>query len=140
LQNDYERALRGALSGKDVVGVLVAINGEVVWADLFAEADLFERYWPKLLRSYVVEALSVPAIEHARASRADAERFLARREGKQIIEVEPGEYRLLQIDHPRYSIFELASLLEKGEPLVHFTKLRKEGHRLPEPRPLYRPR
>lgn len=141
LRRDYERALREGLRGKDVVGVVVAINGEVVWADLFAEAGLFERYWPKLLRSYVVEALSVPVVEHARAGRGDAERFLSEQDGKQIIEVEPGEYRLLQIDHPRYSIFQLASLWEKGEPLVHFNKLRKETRRRPGPiRPLHRQR
>ena len=127
LQSDYERALRGALRGKKVVGVVVAINGEVVWADLFADSDLFRRYWSKLLRSYVVEAMSAGVVEHARASRADAERFLAERDGKQIIEVEPGEYRLVQIDHPRYSIFQLASLLERSEPLMHFNKLRKES-------------
>ncbi len=129
LQRDYERALRGALQGKNVVGVVVAINGEVVWADLFADSSLFQRYWPKLLRSYVVEAMSVPVVEHARASVADAERFLGEQQGKQIIEVEPGEYRLVQIDSPRYSIFQLASLTEKSEPLLHFNKLRKEGVR-----------
>ncbi|MGH9578024.1 MAG: ARPP-1 family domain-containing protein, partial [Terriglobales bacterium] len=147
LQRDYERALRGALQGKNVVGVVVAINGEVVWADLFADSSLFQRYWPKLLRSYVVEAMSVPVVEHARASVADAERFISEQQGKQIIEVEPGEYRLVQIDSPRYSIFQLSSLLEKGEPLLHFNKLRKEGVRsgkwvppIEEPRPMQRHR
>jgi hypothetical protein len=51
LQRDYEQALRGALQGRNVVGVVVAINGEVVWADLFADSSLFQRYWPKLLRA-----------------------------------------------------------------------------------------
>lgn len=138
LQRDYERALADALRGKNVVGVVVAVNGEVVWADLFSDAALFERYWPKLLRSYVVEALSVPVIEHARASVTAAESFLAQREGRQIIEVEPGEYRLVQIDHPRYSIFQLASLWEKNEPLLHFNKLRKERVE-PRPRPVPMP-
>lgn len=141
LERDYEQALRGALRGKDVVGVVVAINGEVVWADLFSDVDLFTRYWAKLLRSYVVEALSVPVVEHARAFAGDAERFLAEQEGKQIIEVEPGEYRLVRIDHPRYSVFQLASLWEKAEPLLHFSKLRKEASRRPDPiRPLHRRR
>src|SRR3990170_4393082 len=139
LQRDYERALGGALRGKDVVGVVVAINGEVVWADVFAESGLFERYWSKLLRSYVVEAMSGPVVEHAVAQRQTAEQFLYQAEGRQIIEVEPGEYRLVQIDHPRYSVFQLASLLEKSEPLLHFNKLRKEMHAQPKPVPLPRP-
>lgn len=136
LQRDYERALRGALRGKDVVGVVVAINGEVVWADVFADSGLFTRYWPKLLRSYVVEAMSGPVIEHAVAQPQTVEQFLYQAEGRQIIEVEPGEYRLVQIDHPRYSVFQLASLLEKSEPLLHFNKLRKEMHPHPQPKPL----
>lgn len=141
LQSDYEKALRGALRGKNIVGVVVAINGEVVWADLFADAALFERYWPKLLRSYVVEALSVPLVEHARAGRADAQRFLTEQNGREIIETEPGQYRLRQVDHPRYSLFELASLFEKGEPVLHFNKLRKERSEYPGPvRPLRRER
>jgi len=136
LQRDYERALRGALSGKDVVGVVIAINGEVVWADVFADSGLFARYWPKLLRSYVVEAMSGPVVEHAVARRPTAEQFLYQAEGKQIIEVEPGEYRLIQIDHPRYSVFQLASLIEKSEPLLHFNKLRKETYPRPYPKPV----
>ncbi len=136
LQRDYERALREALRGKKVVGVIVAINGEVVWADLFADPGLFERYWPKLLRSYVVEALSVPVVEHAQAGVAAAEKFLLESQGREIMETEPGEYRLRQVDHPRYNIFELASLLEKGEPMMHFNKLRKEREAI---RPLLRP-
>ncbi|MGH9862139.1 MAG: ARPP-1 family domain-containing protein, partial [Candidatus Acidiferrales bacterium] len=140
LQRDYERALREALRGKKVVGVIVAINGEVVWADLFADPGLFERYWPKLLRSYVVEALSVPVVEHAQANVAAAEKFLLESQGREITETEPGEYRLRQVEHPRYNIFELASLLEKGEPMMHFNKLRKERAYAREPiRPMLRP-
>ena len=146
LRRDYERALRGALKGKNVMGVVVAVNGEVVWADLFANPELFERYWPKLLRSYVVEALSVPVKENAQASLKLAERFLAEQNGKQIIEIEAGEYRLLVVSNPRFSIFEIASLWQKGqEPILHYTKLRKEsvrpGRSVPmAPHPLVRRR
>ena len=135
LQRDYERALKGALRGKNVVGVVVAINGEVVWADLFADGDLFQRYWSKLLRSYIVEAMSAPGGKGATASVAEAERFLGEQEGKQVIEVEPGEYRLLQVDTTRYTIFQLSSLLEKGEPMLHFNKLRKESWKTGKRRP-----
>jgi hypothetical protein len=144
LERDYERALGGALRGKNVVGVVVAVNGEVVWADFFADRDLFQRYWPKLLRSYVVEALSVPVVEPrslgTRAARTDAETFVAERAGKQVIETEPGEYRLVEIQHPRYALFELTSLVEKAEPLIHFNKLRKEVVRVKPIRPLQRER
>ena len=142
LQRDYEKALREALREQKVTGVVVAINGEVVWADVFANEKLFEQYWPKLLRSYVVEAMSVAPVEHAKASRETAEKFLFALEGKQIIEVEPGEFRLLHYDHPRYDAFQLVSLFEKNSPLLHFSKLRKEiaqGGK-PRPRPIQRRR
>lgn len=132
LQQEYERALRERLREKNVIGVVVAVNGEVIWADLFAEPALFEKYWPKLLRSYVVEALAVERREQPQATRAAAEDFLAEQEGRQIIEVEPGEYRLVQVDHPRYGLFALTSLWEKTEPLLHFNKLRKENQREPK--------
>jgi hypothetical protein len=48
------------LKGEHVVGVVVAYGGEVAWSDIFASNDLFEQYWKKLLRSYVVEALARP--------------------------------------------------------------------------------
>lgn len=131
LQQEYERALRERLRDKNVVGVVVAVNGEVIWADLFAAPTLFEKYWPKLLRSYVVEALAVTRREQPQATPTAAEDFLAEQEGRQIIEVEPGEYRLLQVDHPRYALFALTSLWEEAEPLLHFNKLRKETHRGP---------
>ena len=137
LERDYERALRGALKGKNVIGVVVAVNGEVVWADLFADPDLFGRYWTKLLRSYVVEALSVPVKETPQATVRLAEKFLTEQDGKQIIEVQPGEYRLTHIDNPRYSVFELASLWQTKDPaMMHISKLRKESPRQGRPVPI----
>ncbi len=46
------------LQAKGAIGVVVAINGEVVWADIFASTDLLAKYWPKLLHSYVAEAMT----------------------------------------------------------------------------------
>ena len=132
---EVDRRFREATKGRRIVGVVVAYGGEVAWSDVFASDTLFARYWPKLLRSYVVEAMSGPVVEHAVARRPTAEQFLYQAEGKQIIEVEPGEYRLIQIDHPRYSVFQLASLLEKSEPLLHFNKLRKESWKSGKGRP-----
>ena len=41
----------------DVVGYAVVINGKVVGADVYANADLFRRLWPKLLQASVMEAV-----------------------------------------------------------------------------------
>jgi len=57
LQRKFARQTSG-LKGEHVVGVVVAYGGEVAWSDIFASDDLFRQYWKKLLRSYVVEALT----------------------------------------------------------------------------------
>src|SRR5215472_16774639 len=56
VQRSYESVIH-QLRDKNAVGVVVAVNGEVVWADLFASAQLLQKYWAKLVRSYATEAL-----------------------------------------------------------------------------------
>src|SRR5207248_3378271 len=53
----YEKALADAL-GNDphLAGVVAAVNGKVVAADLFGDPALFRKLWPKLLRSYAADA------------------------------------------------------------------------------------
>ena len=38
------------------VGVVAAINGKIIAADIFGDPTLFRRLWPKLLRSYAADA------------------------------------------------------------------------------------
>jgi hypothetical protein len=53
----YIRALLGAIPWESqLTGVVVAINGKAVAADMFAEPALFRKLWPKLLRSYASDA------------------------------------------------------------------------------------
>jgi hypothetical protein len=56
VRHDYESVIR-QLRDKNAVGVVVAVNGEIVWADIFASTQLLQRYWPKLVRSYATEAV-----------------------------------------------------------------------------------
>jgi len=88
LQKRFERTTKD----HDVVGVVVAFGGEVAWSDVFASASLFETYWPKLLRSYAVEALSRPATRET-ASLDDVREFLRPASGRIREETEPGVYR-----------------------------------------------
>jgi hypothetical protein len=88
LQKRFERATKD----HDVVGVVVAFGGEVAWSDVFASSALFEDYWPKLLRSYAVEALSRPATRET-ASLDNARDFLRPASGHVREETEPGVYR-----------------------------------------------
>ncbi len=96
----------GGLKGEHVVGVVVAYGGEVAWSDIFASDDLFAKYWPKLLRSYAVEALARPGYREV-ASRNDAEEFLSSLKGTIKEETEPGVYRWREIREGRLSQIEL---------------------------------
>ncbi len=110
-----------SLKGEQVVGVVVAYGGEVAWSDAFASPQLFDRYWKKLLRSYVVEALARPGT-HERALLEDAREFLRRLGGHERVESEPGVYRVVERGEGRYAEIELESLAPK--PLtLHWLKV-----------------
>jgi hypothetical protein len=86
----FDHATSGIKGGR-VVGVIVAFGDEVAWSDVFASSQLFETYWPKLLRSYVVEALTRPAVREA-ATVDDARDFLRPVTGRAEEDTEPGVY------------------------------------------------
>ncbi len=46
---------------KDTVGVVIALGGRVVSADIFADPALFQKQWPKILRSSALSAIGRPA-------------------------------------------------------------------------------
>ena len=122
VERRFARAVR-EMKDERVVGVVVAYGGEVAWADAFASPELFDRYWGKLLRSYVVEALARPASQE-RATLDDAQEFLRALEGRETIESEPGVYRWRQIAAGRYAEIELEALATK--PLtLHWVKIRR---------------
>jgi hypothetical protein len=108
LQRRFARATAD-LKGEHLVGVVIAYGGEVAWSDIFASNALFERYWPKLLRSYSVEALTRPGSKE-QASLADAREFLRPLEGRERVESEPGVYRWREITEGRYAQIELEAL------------------------------
>ncbi|HUA00402.1 MAG TPA: DUF6569 family protein [Candidatus Aquilonibacter sp.] len=86
----FDRATSG-IKGGHVVGVVVAFGNEVAWGDIFASPQLFDTYWPKLLRSYVVEALTRPSLRET-ATLDDARDFLRPATGRIEEETEPGVY------------------------------------------------
>jgi hypothetical protein len=78
------RALEGLIEGRDdVVGLAYAIGGTVHSAEVYGSAGLLRKFWPKLLRRSIVEALSrrEAAPSGATASAGDVERFLRRTAG-----------------------------------------------------------
>jgi len=48
IQRNYQSLIQ-QLRERNAVGVVVAVNGEIIWADIFASTNLLEKYWPKLV-------------------------------------------------------------------------------------------
>ncbi len=121
---------------RNAVGAVIAIHGRLVWVDAFAHPDLFQRYWPKLLQSYIVEALTsppprepaderIPRVLRSPPTIAEAAKFLFDRSGRETFEGEAGVYRLTRIDGQQHVMFELHDLDPKDPVRVHFNKMKK---------------
>jgi hypothetical protein len=120
-----ERAILRELKEKGAVGVVVAINGEVAWADVFSSTDLLARYWPKLVRSYVAEAMTNRS-GHGKTDVRDAQNFIdALSGGREVVETEPGIFRRSDVTGDGYRVFTLTALLPRTGYLVHLTKMRQ---------------
>jgi len=122
IEHNYESLIK-QLRDRKAVGVVVAVNGRIIWADLFASTELLEKYWPKLVRSYASEAV-VTRAKGGEASLAQAEKFLADMEGRrETIESEPGVYRHTEVNGDGFKAFALTSLLPKTGFDVHVAKM-----------------
>jgi hypothetical protein len=122
IEQNYQ-SLIGQLRDRKAVGVVVAVNGHIIWADIFASTELLEKYWPKLVRSYASEAV-VSRAKGAEVGSAQAEAFLADMEGRrETIESEPGVYRHTEVNGDGFKAFSLTSLLPKTGFEVHVAKM-----------------
>jgi hypothetical protein len=122
MERDYRSVIQ-QLREHNAVGIVVAVNGEIIWADIFASASLLEKYWPKLARSYAAEAIISQSKDH-QADEKSAQAFLDDMEGRhQTVDSEPGLYRHTEISGDRFKAFELTSLLPKTGFDLHVAKM-----------------
>ena len=122
IQRNYQSLIQ-QLRERNAVGVVVAVNGEIIWADIFASSALLEKYWPKLVRSYAAEAI----VTKAKGRETDvksAQEFLDTMEGRrETVESEPGLYRHTEITGDGFKAFELTALLPKTGFDLHVAKM-----------------
>ena len=112
------------LRAEHAIGVIVAVRGEIVWADLFAGTELLSRYWTKLVRSYAAESLTEGESRSA-PSIADAQHFLdAPTGGTETSEGSVGVYRYRELKSSGTSTFVLESLLPGTNYDVHISKMK----------------
>jgi hypothetical protein len=115
------------LRQEHAVGVVVAIRGEIVWADLFSDTDLLARYWTKLVRSYAAESL-MQGSNHGRPAVTEAQRFLDAPSGGTETSIgDVGVYRYLELRSGGTETFVLESLLPGTGYDVHLSKLKLRG-------------
>ena len=111
------------LHDRHAVGVVVAVNGRLIWADVFASTELLEKYWPKLVRSYAAETFGT-AEKRQVPDLLAAQEFLDRLSGEhEVVESEPGVYREAEITGANFTAFELTSLIPKTNFDVHIAKM-----------------
>jgi len=126
------------LRGEHAIGVVVAIRGQIVWADLFASTNLLARYWTKLVRSYAAESLTAGE-GSGKTTVAEAQHFLdAPTGGTETSEGLVGIYRNREFKNGSTETFVLESLLPGASYDVHLSKLRlrEGGHFVPRSRPV----
>src|SRR5262252_4523174 len=122
MQKSYESLIK-QLRNQNAVGVVVAVKGRIVWADLFASSAPLSKYWPKLLQSYAAEALTTTG-DHGDVSVKEAQQFLDDWQARhETVESEPGLYRQRELVGDRFRAFELTSLLPKASFDVHLSKM-----------------
>ncbi|HWF48007.1 MAG TPA: DUF6569 family protein [Bryobacteraceae bacterium] len=128
LEHSYQDLLRH-LHDQHALGVVVAVDNELIWADVFASSSLFEKYWPKLVRSYAAEAIAphyeVPMMRLP-PTQASAQAFLDNLSAKrETIESEPGVYRTTELIGSDFDAFVLTSLLPNTDFNVHLAKMKR---------------
>ncbi len=108
-----------------VVGVIVGMQGRLVWLDLFADAGLFERYRAKLLTSYVLGAKGKSPKEPQKPiTIAEAIAFLRNREGAtQVTYDERGVFCLTRTQGDSFVFFELGDTTMWPPLTVHAVKM-----------------
>jgi len=122
IEQEYASTIK-QLRDRKAVGVVVAVNGEIVWADIFASTSLLEKYWPKLVRSYATEAV-VTRAKGAQVTESAAQVFLADMHGRhETVDSEPGLYRHTEIAGDGFKAFALTSLLPKTGFALHISKM-----------------
>ena len=122
IQRNYQSLIR-QLKHQNALGVEVAVNGQMVWADIFASTNLLEKYWPKLVRSYAAEAV-VTRTKDRRADIQQAQDFLNHLDGRhETVDSEPGLYRHTEVAGDGFRAFELTALLPKTGFDLHIAKM-----------------
>src|SRR5581483_7466849 len=114
------------LRAEHAVGVVVAVNGEIIWADLFATPDMLTAYWNKLVRSYAAESYDKIAVGRI-PSVGEAQKFIDRpAQGTETTEGETGVYRYREIRGDDQSSFYLQVFMDGRDFYAHISRVAED--------------
>jgi hypothetical protein len=122
VEKSFESVIK-QLRAQNAVGVVVAVKGKIIWADLFASQELLNKYWPKLLQSYAAEAFSASSGQgeiDLKSAQSFVDNWSATHE---VMDTEPGLYRQTEFTGNSFKAFELTSLLPKQVFDLHLSKM-----------------
>lgn len=111
------------LRDQNAVGVVVAVKGKIIWADIFASKELLTKYWPKLLQSYAAEAFSATSGQGSVDVKSAQEFVDNWKATHEVMDSEPGLYRQTELTGNSFKAFELTSLLPKQVFDLHLSKM-----------------
>jgi hypothetical protein len=112
----YEDVTLPALSAPDTVGVIVAVDGKVVSAELFGTPALFAKSRTDLVRSVALDAVSKGADTATPPEDAEASTFLADAlAGKEVLRDKVGAASRVEVDGEKTRSYALTT--EDGEVL-----------------------
>ncbi len=138
--HDIQQKLRE----QNAVGVVVAVRGQIIWADVFATPEMLSAYWTKLVRSYAAESFDDGwRLGKGEVTREAAERFINNPlHGSETSQGETGVYRYREVRAATQSAFYLQSLLPGADFDVHISRVVEEDRRAkftPHPIPMRGP-
>lgn len=123
VEKSFESVIK-QLRDQNAVGVVVAVKGHIIWADIFASKELLGKYWPKLLQSYAAEAFSATGDRSGSADVKAAQEFVENwKATHEVVDSEPGLYRQTEMTGTSFRAFELTSLLPKQVFDLHLSKM-----------------
>ncbi|MFH1748468.1 MAG: DUF6569 family protein [Planctomycetota bacterium] len=125
---EYTDILLGAIEDRDdVLGLVVAINGKLYNADVYASSGLFHKLWPKLLEAAAIEALASRTDERSSTLPTTAEvlQFLnAAEDGKASTRQVSSRVSTVTRESGEYTMFEMVD--NQGDPVwIHRSYIRK---------------
>jgi len=127
--DEYVHAILPKFPAGEASGVVVAVNGKLIWMDRFDTKQTFAKYWPKLLKSYALEAMA-DSFEEGRPRRnptfKEAMHYAQSRDGKANFEGVEGISKLTKVETDNTILYELEDLQTNPGIVVHANKVTKQ--------------